>query len=74
MNLETYAKAVKLLEEIKEIEYIVHLLETAENHRLLCNPRDKTTIQISVSDKLRKALTTLLTGEKKQLEEEFKEL
>lgn len=74
MNLETHTKATELLEEIKEIEYIVHLLETAENHRLLCNPRDKTTIQISVSDKLRKALTTLLTGEKKQLEEEFKEL
>jgi hypothetical protein len=74
MNLETHAKATELLEEIKEIEYIVHLLETAENHRLLCNPRDKTTIQISVSDKLRKALTTLLTGKKKQLEEEFKEL
>lgn len=74
MNLETHAKATELLEEIKEIEYIVHLLETAENHHLLCNPRDKTTIQISVSDKLRKALTTLLTGEKKQLEEEFKEL
>lgn len=74
MNLETHAKATELLEEIKEIEYIVHLLKTAENHRLLCNPRDKTTIQISVSDKLRKALTTLLTGEKKQLEEEFKEL
>lgn len=74
MNLETHAKATELLEEIKEIEYIVHLLETAENHRLLCNPRDKITIQISVSDKLRKALTTLLTGEKKQLEEEFKEL
>lgn len=74
MNLETHAKATELLEEIKEIEYIVHLLETAENHRLLCNLRDKTTIQISVSDKLRKALTTLLTGKKKQLEEEFKEL
>lgn len=74
MNLETHAKATELLEEIKEIEYIVYLLETAENHRLLCNPRDKTTIQISVSDKLRKALTTLLIGEKKQLEEEFKEL
>lgn len=74
MNLETYAKATELLEEIKKIEYIVHLLETTENHRLLCNSRDKTTIQTSVSDKLRKALTTLLTGEKKQLEEEFKEL
>lgn len=74
MNLETHAKATELLEEIKEIEYIVHLLETTENHCLLCNSRDKTTIQISVSDKLRKALTTLLTGEKKQLEEEFKEL
>ena len=73
MNLETYAKATELLEEIKGIEHIVRLLETAENHRL-CNPRDKSTIQISVSDKLREALTTLLTGEKKQLEKEFKEL
>lgn len=74
MNLEIYAKATELLEEIKEIEHIVRLLETAENHRLLCNPRDKATIQISVPDKLREALTTLLTSEKKRLEKEFKEL
>lgn len=74
MNLETYTKATKLLEEIKDIQSTVDLLENAEDSYVLCNHNKLGTIKVLMSEKLRKDIVTLLTTEKRQLQEEFKKL
>lgn len=74
MNLETHAKATELLEEIEEIKNTVDLLETAEDSYLLCNHNRLGIVKVLMSEKLREDIVTLLTTERKQLEEEFKKL
>jgi hypothetical protein len=74
MNLETHAKATELLEEIEDIRNTVDLLENAEDSYLLFNHNRLGIVKVLMSEKLREDIVTLLTTERKQLEEEFKKL